>query len=65
MALHNFIRLSGLDDNDFVLVDQHVHYVPPEASIDQPETVDAPDFEDVAQMNAFRDYIADHLYNRA
>ncbi|XP_025801789.1 uncharacterized protein LOC112881342 [Panicum hallii] len=45
--------------------DQHVHYVPPEASIDQPETVDAPDFEDVAQMNAFRDYIADHLYNRA
>jgi hypothetical protein len=65
MALHNFIRLSGLDDNDFGLVDQHVHYVPPDASIDQLETVDAPDIEDVAQMNSFRDYIADHLYNRA
>jgi hypothetical protein len=65
MALHNFIRLSGLDDNDFGLVDQHVHYVPPDASIEQTEAVDAPDFEDVAQMNAFRDYIADHLYNRA
>ncbi|XP_025792146.1 uncharacterized protein LOC112873399 [Panicum hallii] len=37
---------------------------PREGSIDQPETVDAPDFEDVAQMNAFRDYITDHLYNR-
>jgi hypothetical protein len=57
--------LSGLDDNDFGLVDQHVHYVPPDASIEQTEAVDAPDFEDVAQMNAFRDCIADHLYNRA
>jgi hypothetical protein len=65
MALHNFIRLSGLDDNDFGLLDQHVHYVPPEALVDQPETVDAPDYLDVQQMNAFRDYIADHLYNRS
>lgn len=64
MALHNFIRLSGLNDVDFGLVDENVSYVPPEASFDQPETVDAPDSEDRAQMNEFRDYIAEHLYNR-
>jgi len=64
MALHNFIRLSGLNDVDFGLVDENVSYVPPEASFDQPETVDAPDTEDCAQMNEFRDYIAEHLYNR-
>jgi hypothetical protein len=34
MALHNFIRLSGLVDSDFVLVDEHIHFAPPEASHD-------------------------------
>jgi hypothetical protein len=48
MALHNFIRLSGLNDVDFGLVDQHVSYVSPEASIDQPQTIDAPDSKDRA-----------------
>jgi hypothetical protein len=65
MALHNFIRLSGLNDVDFGLVDQHVSYVSPEASIDPPQTIDAPDSEDRAQMNVFGDYIAEHLYNRS
>jgi hypothetical protein len=65
MALHNFIRLSGLANSDFALVDEHIHFVSPEASHDQPETVDAPDQEDVEAMNEFHDYIADHLYNRS
>jgi hypothetical protein len=63
--LHNFIRQSGLADSDFALVDEHIHFVSREASHDPPEAVDAPDQEDVEAMNEFRDYNANHLYNRS
>jgi hypothetical protein len=42
VALHNFIRLSGQFDGDFQHLDHHVNFVPPEAYIDQPETVPTP-----------------------
>jgi hypothetical protein len=45
MALHNFIRLSGMADDDFAKMDEHIHFVSAEASHDQPDTVDAPDQE--------------------
>jgi hypothetical protein len=54
MALYNFIRLSGMADYDFAKVDEHIHFVPAEASHDQPDTVDAPDQEDIQAMNEFR-----------
>jgi hypothetical protein len=36
MALHNFIRMSGLVDRDFNRCDRDENYVPPEASSSQP-----------------------------
>jgi hypothetical protein len=49
---------------DFQHLDNYVNFVPPEASFDQPETVPAPNSEDRAQMNVFRDSIALQLFNR-
>jgi len=62
VALHNFIRLSRQFDVDFQHLDHHVNFVPAEA--DQPETEPAPDSADREQMNAFRDSIANRLFNR-
>lgn len=64
MALHNFIRLNAQFDSDFFVVDSNVNYVPVEATLDQPKTEPAPESADVESMNAFRDRLAEHLYNR-
>ena len=65
MALHNFIRASGLVDRDFALCDRDENYVSPEASYSQPRTTPAPSREDAEVMNAFRESIAVGLYNRS
>jgi hypothetical protein len=62
MALHNFIRLNGEYDRDFGFVDNNINYVPVEASLDQPETVDCPQGFDMPSMNAVRDQMAEQLY---
>jgi len=64
VALHNFIRLSRQFDVDFQHLDHHVNFVLAEAYLDQPETEPAPDSADREQMNAFRDSIANRLFNR-
>jgi hypothetical protein len=64
MALHNFIRLNGEYDRDFGFVDNNINYVPVEASLDQPETVDCPQGFDMPSMNAVRDQMAEQLYIR-
>jgi hypothetical protein len=48
----------------FFVVDNNVNYVPVEATLDQPETEPAPESADMESMNAFRDRLAEHLYNR-
>jgi hypothetical protein len=58
MALHNFIRLSGLRDRHFGRCDRDPRYVPSVASVDQPPTEQAPIILDSRQMNEFRDSIA-------
>ena len=42
MALHKFIRMSGLRDRNFCCCDRDENYVSPEASVDQPPTEPAP-----------------------
>jgi hypothetical protein len=65
MALHNFIRINGDFDGHFGMVDSNINYVPVEAYMDQPETEPAPDSADMESMNAFRDRLAQHLFNRS
>jgi hypothetical protein len=65
MALHNFIRINGDFDSHFGIVDNNINYVSVEATQDQPETEPAPESADMASMNAFRDMLAQHLFNRS
>ena len=65
MALHNFIRTSGIVDRDFDRCDRNENYVPPEASASQPRTRQTPARDEYAMMNAFRDSIALDLLNRS
>jgi len=58
MALHNFIRRSGLRDKDFRRCDRDENYVPDEAYEDQPECEPAPSYLECAHMNVFRDSVA-------
>ena len=62
MALHNFIRTSGIVDRDF---DRDENYVPPEASASQPCTRQTLIMDESVMMNAFRDSIALGLLNRS
>ena len=55
MAVHNFIRTSGIVDRDFARCDGDENYVLAEASVHQPYT--RPIRDDSALMNAFRDSI--------
>ena len=63
MALHNFIRTSGLVDRDFDRCDRDENYVPPEASSSQPRTRQTPARDESAIMNDFHDQIALGLLN--
>ena len=65
MALHNFIRTSGIVDRDFDCCDHDENYVPPEASAYQPRTRQTLARDESAMMNAFHDSIALGLLNRS
>ena len=65
MALHNFVRTSGIVDRNFDRCDRDENYVPPEASCSQPRTSQTPARDESAMMNAFRDSIALSLLNRS
>ena len=65
MALHNFIRASGIVDRDFDRCDRDKNYVPPEASAYQPRTRQTLARDESAMMNAFHDSIALGLLNRS
>lgn len=66
MAIHNFIRESALADVDFERADHDECYVAPsDASLSQ-NNADTSQHEDEDQdMNQFRDWIADGLFNRS
>jgi hypothetical protein len=65
MALHNFIRMSGLVDRDSDRCDRDENYVPPEASSSQPRNRQTPARDDSTMMNAFCDSISLGLLNRS
>ena len=65
MALHNFIRSSGIVDMDFDRCDRDENYVSPEASCSQPRTSQTPARDESAIMNAFCDSITLGLLNRS
>jgi hypothetical protein len=67
MALHNFIRESFLGDKDFELCDHDENYVPEvgESSTQEQEQVaGSVQGEEDRNMNQFRDWIADGLFNK-
>ena len=64
MALHNFVRTSGIVDRDFDRCDRNKNYVPPDALASQPRTCQPPARDESAIMNGFRDQIALGLLNR-
>lgn len=64
MAIHNFIRESALEDSDFDFCDRHENVVPmPTMLRTGTQNTNAVD-EDI-NMNAFRDEIANGLFNRS
>ena len=65
MALHNFVRTSGIVDMDFDRCDRDENYVSPEPSCSQPRTSQTPARDESAMMNAFRDSISLGLLNRS
>ena len=65
MALHNFVRTSGIVDRDFDRCDRDENYVPPKASSSQPHTSQTLARDESAMMNAFCDLIALGLLNRS
>ncbi|XP_072151744.1 uncharacterized protein [Setaria viridis] len=64
MALHNFIRESHMEDEDFARCDRDENYVPHEASTSEPQQHNTQTRDEDTNMNAFRDQIASSLYNR-
>jgi hypothetical protein len=67
MALHNFIRESFLGDKDFELCDHDENYVPEvgeSSTQEQEQLAGSVQGEEDRNMNQFRDWIADGLFNR-
>jgi hypothetical protein len=67
MALHNFIRESFLGDTDFELCDHDENYVPEvgeSSTQEQEQLAGSVQGEEDRNMNQFRDWIADGLFNR-
>ena len=67
MALHNFIRESKLADRDFDLCDADENYAPLDDEYDsedelEPNTQEEEPLIEDADMDAFRDQIADALF---
>jgi len=66
MALHNFIRQSGMMDDLFDLCDQDENYIPIEEGISTQATRGTTRFGDEDEnMNQFRDWIANGLFTRS
>ena len=66
MALHNFIRQSGMMDDLFDLCDQDEHYIPIEEETSTQTTRGTARFGDEDEnMNQFRDWIANGLFARS
>jgi hypothetical protein len=62
MALHNFLRTSGISDAHFHMCDSNENFVPLEAYVNQPPPEVVDDESDL--MNEFRDSLAYDLANR-
>jgi len=65
MALHNFIRSSGIVDRDFNRCDRDGKYVPSKVSTSQTRTGQPPPRDESAYMNGIRDQIVIGLLNRS
>jgi len=66
MALHNFIRQSGMMDDLFDLCDQDENYDPNgEASSSQANNANRCQGDEDQHMNQFRDWIANGLFSRS
>ena len=65
MALHNFIRTSGIVDRDFDHCDRDEYYVLREASCSQPRTSQPPPRDESAYINGFPDQMVIGLLNRS
>jgi hypothetical protein len=66
MAIHNFIRESAVADMDFDLCDSHENFVPmAQPSTSQQYVQNTHAGEEDRDMNAFRDEIANGLFNRS
>jgi len=63
MALHNFVRTSGLADKHFGRCDRNENFVPRQAYQNQPEPEVVED-EEWSCMNAIRDSLANALMDR-
>jgi hypothetical protein len=64
MALHNFVRTSGIDDKHFGRCDRNENYVPRQAYENQPEPELVED-EEWSCMNGIRDSLANALMDRS
>jgi hypothetical protein len=66
MALHNFIRQSGMMDDLFDLCDQDENFDPNEEGTSTERTGGTTHYGDEDEnMNQFRDWIANGLYARS
>ena len=65
MPLHNFIRESAMEDQDFDLSDSYEGYIPFSASSSHnPSGATTQHGDEDQNMNGFRDSIANALFSR-